>query len=320
MKPIYFTIAAFLFIITACEKKLDIDLPDSEHHIVLNGISSPDSIIRVIVTKSQNALDNDQIVELNDAIVQLYRNGEYVEDMQHIGSGLFESSILAQQDESYMIMAEYNELESVTVKYSLQEPIPIARIDTAFEVETYDYGDGYSYSDFILHYSVSIDDHINTNDYYFLSVSRLMPLYSFPFGEPVFEGYYEEVDYIDSNNPVLSDYNNEFVLDGMWGKVFSDEIFNGTLYELDFETYLYYDYGGDIVLELDEPAYLVVKLLTVNEDIFRYIYSFNLNQESEFDPFAQPVQIFSNVENGLGLMSGYTMHTDTIELNYNFGE
>ena len=65
----------------------------------------------------------------------------------------------------------------------------------------------------------------------------------------------------------------------------------------------------------NEDTYIIVKLLTISQDIYRYIISHNLNEQVGGDPFAQPVQVYSNVENGLGLFSGYTVYTDTLTLN-----
>jgi len=46
------------------------------------------------------------------------------------------------------------------------------------------------------------------------------------------------------------------------------------------------------------------ELLHVTEDFYRYQQSIRLQQENDGNPFAQPVQVFSNVQGGYGLFAG----------------
>ncbi|MCD6555944.1 MAG: DUF4249 family protein, partial [Bacteroidales bacterium] len=134
----------------------------------------------------------------------------------------------------------------------------------------------------------------------------------------IFTGYEEYSYYFDTTDPVLNKNNNEFIIDGINGRVFSDELFNGNAYTLKFIADFYNYKSDEYVKEINDeqyPVIIVLKLLKVTEAVYNYIFSFNLNEQTRFDPFAQPVQVYSNVENGLGLFSGYTMTTDTIVLN-----
>ncbi len=315
-KIIIISFVIFFTIFASCRKKLDIDIPDTEKHIVLNGIINPDSIIKVRVTQSKSVLDDSKIQNLENADVKLFKNDEFAENLQYSDSGFFYSVLKPEINSNYKITVDYENLKSVNAGISLYTPPVIKKVDTILQTEIYDYGDGYADTTYMIHFELQFDDPATSSDYYFLSVSQLAPFFDYTDTSIVFAGYEEYSVYFDTNDPVLSKDNNEFYLDRMNGKVFSDELFNGNSYTLSF-TANYQNYR-DIYYKNNDasqyPSMIVLKLLKVTEAIYNYIFSYNLNQQTEFDPFAQPVQVYSNVENGLGLVSGYTMTTDTIVL------
>ncbi len=314
MKKFIVLSISLILAFSACEKKLDIDIPEGEKHIVVNGLITPDSLLTVSVSKSQNILEDDDISFLTDAVVKLFGNDIFVENLLHVNSGVYISTLIPEIGVNYKINVDYNNLKSVVADMILKNPVEIVSVDTTVEVHTNDYGGGDTYKEYEIHYKIKIEDDGNTNDYYFLALSLIQPLYEYDeYGLLTFVGYEETNEYFNTNDPVFRD-NNEFTLDGMFGSVFTDELFNGTQYTVNISTgYSFGNYTG----KLDGEEYLIkVKLLTVTEDIYRYITSYNLNQKTKYDPFAQPVQIYSNIENGLGLFSGYTMDVDSLVLNF----
>ena len=56
----------------------------------------------------------------------------------------------------------------------------------------------------------------------------------------------------------------------------------------------------------------ILKLNYSKEDYFKYKLSLEKYQETAGDPFAQPVQVYSNVENGFGIFGGYSVYRDTL--------
>jgi hypothetical protein len=55
-----------------------------------------------------------------------------------------------------------------------------------------------------------------------------------------------------------------------------------------------------------------VQLHVINEDYFEFLLSLEKYNETYENPFAEPVMVFSNIENGLGLFSSYSTYTDSI--------
>ena len=77
---------------------------------------------------------------------------------------------------------------------------------------------------------------------------------------------------------------------------FSDDYFNGAHYSFDFTIGSFF--GGERV----GPMRYVLESIT--PEYYKYLTSLRLQQDRADDPFAQPVQVFTNVEGGVGIFSG----------------
>jgi len=312
MKQLIIISFAFILILNACRKKLDIEIPKGQEHIVVNGITTNDSLIEINISKSQDILNNDSIENITNASVKLYEGENFIENLTHLTKGNYISSFTPQIGNQYKILISSGELKPVNAKMQLYEPTQIVSIDTTIDVIENNYDFGYSSKEYKIHYKIKLNDNANKNNYYFLALSATNPRYDYETDPPSIIGYFEENTYYDSNDIIFNNAN-EFTLGGMFGLAFNDEMFNGQQYSIDISTSHYFDrpYSKDA-----ENLQVKVKLLSISEDIYRYIVSYNLNQETEYDPFAQPVQVFTNIENGLGLFSGYTMYVDSLTLDF----
>ncbi len=284
---------------SSCRKELDIKLRNKESLIVINGMITADSIIKVEVSKSKNILDTNQTLTLSDAEVSLYKNNEFVEQLVYSDSGCFFSSEVPQINNEYKINVSYPGLPDAYAVASLSQ-VPDIKSINASVVNGIDTVDGTTYKSCTINFDVNFDDAENTADYYFLSLEQLTP-----FGSNV-----SSSGYFETKKPELNLNNNFFTLDGMKGRVFSDASFNGENYTASF--YLWY---GNEFTENDSVSY-AVRLLKVNKDIYDYILSYNRYSQTGSGPFTQPVQVLSNVQNGFGFFSGYTITTDTLEVSH----
>ncbi len=305
-----------VLVILSCRKKLDIDIPEAAKHIVVNGIITTDSIVKVRVTKSKSILDEKPVEILSSAEVKLYKDDIFTETMTYNDSGFFMSSVSPVENSDYKITVDYPGLTSVEANYHSESPTDILSVDTSMRININDWGEGYIDTTYEIRLGIKIKDDAAKDNYYFLGVSLYRPVYDYSDIYPIFTGYYENPLYYNSNEPFFKKENISFMLSNTDGRVFNDEIFNGKEYVINISADIYTDYYYYKRANEQYPDYLIIKFLTVTADIYNYIISYNLNRQSEYDPFAQPVQVYSNVKNGLGLFSGYTLSTDTIKLNY----
>jgi hypothetical protein len=109
----------------------------------------------------------------------------------------------------------------------------------------------------------------------------------------------EEDEYLDDAvnfEPVDPALETSFIVKA--GTVFSDELFNGETFEINLKV----KRSG-----YQLPVHSVrVELVSASEEYYRYFNTKYLQEQSKGDPFTQPVQIFSNVEDGIGIFAGFS--------------
>jgi hypothetical protein len=313
MKKLFIALYILPFVLISCEKELDINLPDTEKHIVVNGMINPDSLFRIRVSKSRNILDTSQFEYLSNASVKLYTDGINELNMISMENGYFGGNFYPEIGKRYTITVDYPPINSVSTEVTLKEPVPILELDTTMETIITDYGDGWADTAHYVYIDLTLKDNSTTNDFYFLSITSLQPWYDYSSGSPVFMGYQEYSEYIDSQDPSLRRDNNTYALDGSQGKIFSDELFNGDEHTFQITLYLSKYYYN--INPMDISTYYI-KLYTVSEDLFKFVNSYNLSMNTGFDPFAQAVQIYSNIDSGLGFFSGYTVDIDSLNIQF----
>ena len=79
-----------------------------------------------------------------------------------------------------------------------------------------------------------------------------------------------------------------------------DENFDGQNYSLTFSVINYAE-----LKDLD--LFGEIRLVNTSEAYFNYLKSFNIYQRAINNPFATPVQVYSNVNDGMGIFAGGTL-------------
>ena len=89
----------------------------------------------------------------------------------------------------------------------------------------------------------------------------------------------------------------------------SDMNFNGTV-----KTLIFYAESGYLDQQNTPGGQkrATVELLHVNKDYYKYIKSVNSYENAVDNPFAEPVNLYSNVKNGYGLFTTYAIAIDSI--------
>lgn len=83
---------------------------------------------------------------------------------------------------------------------------------------------------------------------------------------------------------------------------FKDVLFDGQAHEIELS------YAEGVVLASRERL-LRVQVLYVSETYYKHLRSALLHEHTQENPFAEPVNIYSNVENGYGVFAGYSSQT-----------
>ncbi len=89
------------------------------------------------------------------------------------------------------------------------------------------------------------------------------------------------------------------------GYLLNDDEFNGQTKEFNFDIQEYN-------VEFESFYYVVVELMHISEEYYNYYNAIEKQRRSQTDIFSEPAQLYSNIENGLGIFAGATISTKYI--------
>jgi len=287
MRNCYIYLLPLLLVLSAsCERYIEVELPAHVPRFIINAQLEPGMPIMVFVTQSRGILQESNFSPVRDATVEIIEDGEIsyflefrgVEQAYWTVNGYVSDELEIQPGKTYEVIVS-GRMETARSKVTIPHPVEIKSVEIQHTAGN------------MAEISVLFDDPQERNFYEF-SVT-----YS---GFRVFEGWSGTTDTIPINGEVsLTPLNPAYQTD-YWsrGKVLLDDaLFNGREAKLQFSG------AFNTRAELD----VKVMMRNVTEDYYRYNTTLNLQQQVSGDPLAQPVQVFSNIENGRGIFMASTL-------------
>ena len=293
MKKLFFLFSITLVYIS-CEKVIpfegDVNIPK----LVINSIFHSDSTFKVHVSSSRSVIDTNSFQNIEDAIVTIKDdNGSIIETLSYEENGFYIGQTFPQENQTYNLEVTHPNYPNVTSSDSLPSPIIINSIDTTTIVDpingdrlqiTLDFNDPESAQNFYLIETYSVNEYLviknsDTTEYELDTIKQFMIL----------------------TDEVFQNGGSPFREQGL----FNDLLFNGQNKALELEI----PYNNYSLIELGyEWSYKTlsvrVYLHNISKSYYYYRTSLELFQNASGNPFAQPVQVFSNVENGFGVFAG----------------
>ncbi|MDP4952459.1 MAG: DUF4249 domain-containing protein [Flavobacteriales bacterium] len=259
----------------SCEKEIPYLGDEIDDQLVLvSYIEAGDDIVRCSLSKTASILNNDDIVFFTNANVQVSRNGNFIGTAVSMGDGWYEIPTEVAVGDVFSISAHQEGFESVTAETK------VPAFPSNFELVEFELiGDDFSS---FYRAQLRFNDPDGT-DYY-----QLLVYEDNDFSDPFALGF-------SSTNPIFQDdsgfgESEWFYFDDGF---FSDELFDGNEVNFDIEFY-----AGSSEVK--------IQLIRCSREFYLYQKSLHMYRETSGDFFAQPVQIFSNVENGLGVVGAYS--------------
>ncbi|TAJ10224.1 DUF4249 domain-containing protein [Marinilabiliaceae bacterium JC017] len=299
-----FNILKYIFLIPlpfllACEKEISYKGGEIDNFLVLNAALSPDSVVACHISVSETILENHDIQVPADVKATLLEDGKMVGDLQQKepGGNYILDGFKPAVGKQYEIRASYKDYPEVKAKTSIPEL-------AAGEVVAF----RYLPNEGKLKITLRVDDKPGRNFYRLRALSRK---YDWSYGEngteykPVEPPVYFFVK-IESDDAALNGnkVRNEEGIEGYPSNqyaVFNDELFDGKSYYLSFDM-IYYSSNefsyDDFCIDLQE----------ITEDLHFYYKTVDAFHYYEDRPFSEPVRVFSNVNNGAGIVGGMNNH------------
>ncbi|MFN0274292.1 MAG: DUF4249 domain-containing protein [Chitinophagales bacterium] len=303
----------YLFVLSSCEKVIYFDIETQNDKLVVNSFIGPESGAIADVSLSLAPLDNNYPEYITGATVELYKNNVFLDVYSYDGFlqkyTIDKTLLSAGEGDVFKLIASVPGKEPVTAETTIPQKIDITeiRVVDTVKLQAYDvYYDslGYPiYSDSIPYYKIEIEfTDPDAKNYYSLQ-ARYEDIISsgsicFSTNDPV---------YTVGNEFDFDAQNEDYFFTVCENSLFSDVTFNGTT-----KTFTLYAILIDGIF-FDDAKYIFT-LRHVGEDYYKYFNSVNLQQNSEGDPFAQPVTVFSNIEGGFGVFASYNESVVEVEL------
>lgn len=300
------TFITLLILFSNCFKKIDINVPDQEQKVVINGIFASDSTLIINISKTVGINDPAQFLpRISDAVVKLYKNGIYVEDLIYKKDGSYISASIIKANENYSLVIT---ADGKTFNVDIQMPTKKKFKELSFI--KYDTVNNY----YKLH--LKFDDSISKN-YYMINGYLMLPYtfygdtgqidsVTFVYNSIYFESFSDQDPYFKNPVSIYPYIDNSFM--------FNDELFNGNTFDLTFKLSNFF-YVDTSMFNIDSLT-LFFKLIQIDENIYNYFISYNKYRSSNGNPFVEPVNVFSNIEGGIGTVGGMSITLDSLKIPY----
>lgn len=285
MLSVVFPLFVILLGLASCENffesVVEVDLPEHQPLLAVHSFTSTtkDSTIKVLVTRSRGIFEEESDGDyLNDAQVNLSSNlGEIqltslpIEQQFNSRHFNFESEEIDFDEEvEFELQVEFSNMKAVhstQIIPALTMPDSVVYVDNAGLNQ-----DGFRSSALDIYFN----DPAGIENYY-----QIIANYS---PDPEFG---EQSFYIESIDPATTPYGRSLLV--------SDLTFNGEEKRL---RVIFENYFGD-----SEAAHFFIEWKCITEDLYRYGRSIERYENSYDNPFITPAQLFTNIEDGLGVFA-----------------
>jgi hypothetical protein len=278
MRPFSFYAILLIIMTTACEKESKIPIPYDGDKVVLNSLIQPDSLIYIRVTKSKPVKEygNLRFPELQGAAVVIQEDGKTLPAPAWRvinGKGYYVSQGVAGGGKEYTVSVSYTGLASVEATDSTPAA-PDIRDASAQKASN--------------RVKFSLKDNIAEKNYYRIRVYN--------------------ADTVNGQIVPLKQDTVKFRLDPSFNNNFIDIIGNAYYSEV-----LLTDErinGKDVLFVLQTnrevtASHMIVEVSGLTRGAYKYLdgtYSQRLEERLDFS--TDPVNVYSNVENGYGILGG----------------
>lgn len=285
-----FVAIPLIFALYSCTKTVNVDIPPHQSKPVLSSIIQPDSLVTVLLSKTQSIFDTKS-PKINNANVILYENNAPIDTLV-FDKNTFNSDITPTIGKNYRITADIPNFEIITSEDVIpQKPTikPISFEDNiSMDIEGFP----------ISRAQIEINDTSAERNYYALSLKAKFLDSDVPYLSSVYF-IAENNDPIFENEGLLSYYPDELL--------FSDELFNQKKHTLSIDYQGFYD---------EDNYQLIVTVKSISKNYYNYKKALVKHLDSQYqdvwDGFGNPIAMYSNVTNGYGVFAGYSKVTDTI--------
>ncbi len=275
-------IVPILFML-ACETVVHVDLPKLDDKIVINAIYSTDTTSVVSLSRTNSVLDGSVTFKSIEDAEIILRDENVADVLTHDRSGLYRSRFRPSAGTDYTLEVISKRFGKASAKFKVPEVTPIKSVE-------YKKGRNREHE-----FTLKFNDPVDEENYYAVAVYT----------------YNKRIEDLDQNKyrnyytyepePPFDSRTEEFELRaGRYVNMFADGFFDGE--EVEFSMNLSY---GSMDSAIDNEVYF--ELYTISKEFYDYYKTKEHQANVGGSPFTQPVIVYSNIENGVGIVGAYSV-------------
>ena len=312
---VFFTL--MLATLLSCTKTIDFDNEELAHLVVVNSMIGTDHTFSALLTQSTSILTDGQTNPPLEGTMDLYEDGTLLRQFPSQRGGFSAFDIQPEAGKNYRMVISANG-QQVEAETNIPLQTEVVSIDT-MSTKT-------KFNSIITNYKLKIKDAVG-EDYYRLFIVHEMLTMIPKENDTIRYLPYINYDRVQSEDPVFkSVYNNfgdeliDFGPENDYA-IFPDTYFQGKEYTLQFTTYSYYrnpanpNFGGGGYGNPNNPDpasgpqkifdRTTIHIQHLSKDLYTYLKYLELYTYYSSNPFSEPVAVYSNVKNGVGIFAGF---------------
>ncbi|MDH5399390.1 MAG: DUF4249 domain-containing protein [Cyclobacteriaceae bacterium] len=299
-----------LFVIMSCSTVVEYDVPFEKPHIVVNSIIHPDTFFIASLTESHYILDYNYYYDsITDARVEVYEAGALLGELNMLLPAIYANADIRPMPgvdyQLKVIRPGFDEVSAETL-------IPVK--SPGFELLNVQKKAG-MYGENVYEFTIELEDIINEDNYYEFSIQAYTHEYDYSVDPPVVIDSFPLNIGLKTNDALFKEDTDE-----TWGEIFTfdDNLFKNAKISLNFETtWIPFDHFK-WSQNPSEPVMvdLLIVVGVLNKELYLYKMSVDRQRETVGNPLTEPAFVYNNINNGLGIFSGYNAKKIPYVLEY----
>jgi hypothetical protein len=297
----------------ACEKNIQVKLPDYQEQLFFFSNAETGSNFSAFVRRSEKITKYNNLHDLSikNATIMLYINNEPGQAVYYVDSSERYASlaILKPNDKVRVVITApgYPEAEATAI---MPTEVPIESISFIENAKVDKYGEVMS------DIKIKFKDPPTPDDYYMVDILPAIADYPAPNQSDTF-GYDflcikstdPSIEENTTSDPLSGDENSCLPAEGM---LVNDLLFNGQTKEMTFSAN---SYSLQPVVDTNTGItyYPQIKLKHISVEYYRYLKTTKNVLDNSGNPFAEPVNVKTNIRNGYGVLAPMSVSTKEIK-------
>lgn len=274
MKKIILIIITSIFVVS-CETFIDMEIPNEGRKITINSIINDQENPVVFLHRSRFILDGTYDFEpIIQATVRLSKEGTVVASLHETELGVYTTDdYIPEKGFSYTIEVTKTG-ETASAQTSIPNSIGCEFVDTS-RVNHLQFEQTTEY----LRFNLKVSDPVNEENYYMVTFHQSM--YEYPIS------FYSTEKVVENGNDQYLNY-----------AVFSDKLINGISKTLGFDL--------EINNFTEEINPIQIRCNSISKEMYLYYLRLSSYWDAQNSFLAEPVMMYTNINNGLGIFGGYS--------------